>query len=104
MLSTVHKCVSNPVDPASSRLPRNQSDGNGNQADLPKIAVAAGHNDDVQCLLLKIGVDSAEVQAAGAGTRRIDYYNGGGMQLAGAPAESNLVDSTTTLAAYDLVL
>ena len=105
MLSSVRKCVSNQVDPASSRLPRNKLDGNGNQADLPRIAVAAGKFDELQCLLLKMGVDSAEFQpSAGPGMRRIDYYDANGMPLPGATAESTLVDNAMTLGQYDLVL
>lgn len=48
VLSSVPKCVSSPVAAESSRLPRNMFDGYGTQADIPKIAIAAGAPDALQ--------------------------------------------------------
>jgi hypothetical protein len=94
LLPSVPKCQTTAVDPSNSRLPRNQFDGAGGHADIPKMAIAAA-TDPVECLLLKMGVDPAEFQSPGAGTRRIDYYT------AGAPAS---LTGNAALMNYDLVI
>ena len=66
-------CVDNPiVDPDLTRLPRNRSDGK--KASLPRIAIAAGAADRLQCLLLRMGVDASEFTNPG-GTGSINLYN-----------------------------
>jgi len=110
MLPSVPKCTTVAVDPSNSRLPRNQFDGYGGQADIPKIAIATGGQDPFQCLLLKMGLDPAEFQLPGTGTRRIDYYvdhAGGGMDFSPAmraPDKSALVGDKSTLMDYDVVI
>ncbi len=111
ILTNVPKCVTTAVSPAQSRLPRNRFDGSGNQADLPKMAIATGSEDPFECLLLKIGVDPAEFQAplpGGTGPNRVDYYVGNGSVLAGdagvTPSETQFEKAPATLMAYDLVL
>ncbi|MGA7123660.1 MAG: hypothetical protein WBY94_26385 [Polyangiaceae bacterium] len=109
MLSSVPKCTTVAVDPSNSRLPRNQFDGHGGKADIPRMAIATGGQDPVQCLLLKMGLDPAEFQIPG-GNRRIDYYvdsDGAGMDFSpamAAPPKSALVGSLATLLNYDLVI
>jgi hypothetical protein len=73
MLTSVPRCQTTPVDKDSSRLPRNQLDGAGAHADLPKMAISAGR-DPLECLLLKMGVDPSEFHSAGTGAGSIDYY------------------------------
>ena len=52
-------CTDNPIgDPDLTRLPRSRSDGK--KASLPRIAIAAGAADRLQCLLLRMGVDASE--------------------------------------------
>jgi hypothetical protein len=101
MLSSVPKCQTTAVDPSSSRLPRNKFDGYGGQADIPKIAVAIA-SDPLECLLLKMGVDPAEFQVPGTGSRRIDYYDTKNGDQFQTPA--SLVNSAATLMSYDVVL
>ncbi len=109
MLSGVPKCTTVTVDSSNSRLPRSQFDGYGGRADIPKMAIATGGQDPIQCLLLKMGVDPAEFQIPG-GTRRVDSYvdfAGGGMDFSPpmtAPPKSALVGSLATLMNYDLVI
>jgi len=52
-------CADNPItDPDLTRLPRSR--GDGTKASLPRIAIAAGAADRLQCLLLRMGVDASE--------------------------------------------
>jgi hypothetical protein len=95
LLSSVPKCATTTVDAKTARLPRNQFDGAGGHADIPKIAIAAA-GDPFECLLLRMGIDPAEFQSPGAGTRRIDYYPSGTL--------ASLVGSTASLMNYDVVI
>lgn len=52
-------CTDNPItDPDLVRLPRSRADGQ--KVSLPRIAIAAGAGDRVQCLLRRMGVDAGE--------------------------------------------
>jgi hypothetical protein len=106
MLASVPKCRTVPVAADDSRLPRSQSDGFGGHADIPKMAIATGAQDPLQCLLLKMGIDQSEFQQPGTGTARIDYYVDTGMEFgSGTPVpKSQLVSSLSTLMNYDVVL
>ncbi len=66
----VKACQDNTIDdPNLFRLPRNQGEGN-----IPKIAIAAGKSDRLQCLFRRIGVDASEfTNPDGAGA--INIYN-----------------------------
>ena len=66
-------CVDNPIgDPESTRLPRSRSDGK--KTSLPRIAIAAGAADRLQCLLLRMGVDASEFTNPD-GTGSVNLYN-----------------------------
>jgi len=66
-------CVDNPIaDPEVTRLPRNR--GDGKKASLPRIAIAAGAADRLQCLLLRMGVDASEFTNPD-GTGSVNLYN-----------------------------
>jgi hypothetical protein len=108
MLPAVAPCSTTVVSPDDARLPRNRFDGNGNQADIPKLAISTGRADPFQCLLLKMGLDPAEFQVPGSGNGRIDYYVTNGMPFTGGAATatplSALAGSVGTLSGYDAVI
>jgi hypothetical protein len=95
MLSSVPDCATTAVSPSNSRLPQNKFDGYNNTADIPRMAIATGNVDPMECMMLKMGIDPAEFQIPGTGTRRIDYYvaNGQGIASGTAPPLSSLAGS-----------
>jgi hypothetical protein len=99
----VSPCTNNPLDPMTTRLPRNRTEG-----DLPKIAVSTGGADSLECLLQRIGVDDAEYASGSAtGGQRIQIFQGtGGSQVSGGSlaSQSSLWDSEADLAQYDIVM
>lgn len=106
MLTTVADCKSTAIPTANSRLPKNQFDGYNNHADIPRMAIATGSADPFECMMLRMGIDPAEFQVPGTGSRRIDYYVANGQQFQGgnAPGYSNLVGSVASLTPYDVIL
>ena len=64
----VEACATAALDGAQTRLPRNRTEG-----DMPRVAIATGGADPFECLLLKVGIDPAEITAP-AGGGRVSYY------------------------------
>jgi hypothetical protein len=70
------------------------------------MAIATGKLDPMECLLLKIGIDPAEIQPTGAGTR-IELFtaaNQGGTSMPGARSATELYSSLANLLKYDLIM
>ncbi len=100
---TVASCSPNVVtDPELTRLPRNRSEG-----DIPHMAIATGAADPLECLLLKLGLDPAEITAPTA-DGRIHFFtatDAPGTDLSPpAPTATSLYSSLDGLIAYDAVL
>jgi len=105
VIPTVPSCVSTPLDAGSTSLPKNQSEG-----DLPQMAISTGSADPFECLLLKIGIDPAEITIP-SGSGRVHFYLGDtkpGTKMTNAPKESDatngLLISLQKMLAYDVIM
>lgn len=91
------------------RMPRNKTDSTpAAAANIPFTAVSTGSVDALECVLLKMGVDSAEFTKPGGGGR-IEIYDGNGVNAgASTPNEAtldpDLPNSASTLGQYDQAL
>ncbi|HEX7507806.1 MAG TPA: carboxypeptidase-like regulatory domain-containing protein [Polyangia bacterium] len=109
-------CADNPIgDPDLTRLPRSR--GDGKKASLPRIAIAAGAADRLQCLLLRMGVDASEFtnpdgsgsvnlfnQPPALGSDPSGRYDLGVNSGAAFPDAAAFWSDLTQLAKYDVVL
>jgi len=94
---TVTACEDTKLGAESTRLPRNQSEG-----DIPKMALQTGYVDGLECLLTKI-LDPAEITAP-SGSGRVHLYKGSGADATPQlPASSTLWGDSTKLDDYDVV-
>jgi hypothetical protein len=76
MLPSIPDCQTTAVPAANSRLPRNQTDGYGNHADMPQVAFVSGNADPFECMLLKAGIDPNEFGSSSKNSnRRFHYYD-----------------------------
>ena len=87
------------------RFPASQAEG-----DIPKIAIATGAVDAVECVLRRTGINDSEFTDA-TGNGRINLFVGDGSTGSGGariststPAESALMGNSSTLSQYDLVM
>lgn len=107
VIPTVNSCVDNPV--TDIRFAKNKAEG-----DIPKIAIATGSVDQVECVLRKVGIDDAEFTNPSGGGR-INFFRGDGRSTSGGsvidsstPTESTLMGAAdptnATLLGYDVLM
>jgi hypothetical protein len=115
LLPSVPDCKTTHVPVDNARLPRSQTDGFGNHADLPQVAFVSGSADPLECMLLKAGIDPNEFGSSTVNAnRRFHYYNSpdrAGDSIdpsfgAVVPADQlwNNSDPSWPLSAYDVVI
>jgi hypothetical protein len=96
----INACIDNPITEDAARLPKNKSEG-----DLPKMAVAVGDYDQIECVLHSIGIDQSEFTDPGGGGAVELFQNGGGFGFGGGGGtdfEALLTDAAT-LNTYNIV-
>ncbi len=101
-IPAIADCAATPVGDVLTRLPKNASEG-----DIPKMAIATGNADAFECLLLKVGLDAAEITAP-TGTGRVHFFratDAPGLDLSpSAPRADQLYTSLDNLLKYDVLL
>jgi len=103
-IPAVPACELTTVAAEDSRLPRNRYEG-----DIPQLAIATGAADPFECLLLKIGIDGAELGDPNISPdSRVHYYRATdrpGIDLPQpAPKATQLYPSLARLLDYDALL
>ena len=98
---SVPACTTTHVDADSTRLPRNKNEG-----DMPQMAIATGGADPFECLLLKIGIDAAEITASGGGGRVTFLLgdHGPGLSMANAQKAHTVTGTPSALLANDIMI
>jgi len=97
-------CVNNPLPAGFTVMPQNQTQG-----DIPKIAIATGSVDPVECVLMKMGISQSEFTDS-SGPGRINIFGGGGAAGSGltidsgTPTQASLMGNQSTLNSYDLLM
>lgn len=83
-------------------MPSNQTQG-----DIPKIAIATGAVDQVECVLLKMGISETEFTDP-SGSGRINLFTGSGGPGAeidsATPTQASLMENASTLNQYDVLM
>ncbi len=101
-IPTIAQCQDNPLDNTITSLPKNKSEG-----DIPKIAVATGSCDALECLIRKLGVSDSEFTTdTGAGRIHL-YSSNGASKLANNAAltqASTLWGDVNKMKNYDLMM
>ncbi|MGE0546199.1 MAG: carboxypeptidase-like regulatory domain-containing protein [Kofleriaceae bacterium] len=98
----VEPCADNALPASLTSLPKNKSEG-----DLPKIAIATGAFDALECLVRKLGVSDSEfTPAGGSGAIQLFAINGAAATLAGDvfPVASSLWSDLEEMKKYDIAL
>jgi len=102
VIPSVSACGTTTLPADFAVMPKNQTQG-----DIPKIAVATGSVDQVECVLRKVGIDDAEFTDAGS-TGRINLFLGnhasGARIDAGTTSQSTLMGNASVLNQYDVLM
>lgn len=106
-IGDVAPCVDTPIPDRTLTMPKNQLEG-----DIPKIAVATGLVDALECLVRKLGVDESEFTGVRGGGRVHLFAGNGGTpryrddlnEGEDFPPAQALWDDVASLDDYDIVL
>ena len=102
VIPSVAACTNTALPNDFAVMPKNQSRG-----DIPKIAIATGSVDQVECVLRKVGIDDTEFTDA-SGSGRINLFLGnhasGARVDASTPSETSLMGSSSVLNQYDVLM
>lgn len=99
VIPTVQACTQNEIDTTLTRFPRNRTEG-----DIPRIAIATGFIDPLECVLRKMGIDDSEFTPPSGGGRVHMYDSDGARVGPGTPPADQLWSRLDTLKQYDMVL
>jgi hypothetical protein len=95
-------CTNTALPASFAVMPQNQSQG-----DIPKIAIATGAVDQVECILRKVGISDSEFTDLG-GSGRINLFTGSGGPGAridaATPTQATLMENASTLNSYDVLM
>jgi hypothetical protein len=101
-IPNVVACQDNPLDNTITSLPKNKTEG-----DLPKIAVATGSCDALECLIRKLGVSDSEFTTDNGAGRIHLYSSNGASKLSNNSAftaASTLWGDVNKMKKYDLMM
>jgi hypothetical protein len=97
-------CTNTSLPASFAVMPQNHTQG-----DIPLFAIATGSEDQVECVLLKVGIDQSEFTDPGGGGR-INLFGGGtangtGVTLDSAtPTQASLMGNSAILNSYDVLM
>lgn len=96
----VPACQTTELAPDDTRLPRSRAEG-----DLPKLAVAAGDHDAIECVLRQIGIDLGEFQTPDqrGAVHLYDNQKPGAATLPGQLLLSSLLTDRNRLFSYQML-
>src|SRR6185437_10256692 len=105
VVPTTTACTNTAADPTATVMPSDHTQG-----DIPKIAIATGSVDQVECILRKMGIKDTEFTDP-SGSGRINLYGGGTASGSGSvissqtPTQASLMGGTgSTLNQYDVLM
>jgi hypothetical protein len=102
VISSVPACTNTALPADFAVMPKNQTLG-----DIPKIAIATGSVDQVECVLRKVGIDDKEFTDV-SGSGRINLFLGnhepGARVDASTTSESSLLGNSSVLNQYDVLM
>jgi Abnormal spindle-like microcephaly-assoc'd, ASPM-SPD-2-Hydin len=95
-------CTNTALPASFAVMPQNQSQG-----DIPKIAIATGAVDQVECILRKVGIADTEFTDPSS-SGRINFFTGSGgagaVIDAATPTQASLMENASTLNSYDVLM
>ncbi len=95
-------CTNTALPASFAVMPQDQTQG-----DIPKIAIATGAVDQVECILRKVGIKDTEFTDP-TGTGRINFFTGSGGPgakiSASTPTQATLMETAATLKSYDVLM